>query len=344
MLPTYDDVAAAHDCMVRTVKRTPVFTSSTIDALTRAQVFFKCENFQRTGAFKLRGAFNAMAPLNEKEKRYGVVAASGGNHAQAVALCGKLLSIPVVLFMPDDAPRVKVNAARAYGAEIVEYQDPLMRLELTRKVAEERGCTIIPSHDDARIIAGQGTVAKELLEDIGPLDVLLVPVGGGGLIAGCATTTKALAPACKVIGVEPAAGNDGALSFRERKRVEIPPPSTIADGARLPSLGELPFRVILKHVDEFQTVSDEALLNAMLFLWERMKIIVEPTGALAATALLHGVSSGAHPFRGQRVGVVLSGGNVDLGWMAERAIGWSGINGATTSPSTGTGLVNTQGQ
>jgi threonine dehydratase len=316
MVLTYADVAAAHERIRDVVRRTPVMTSSTVDALTGAQVRFKCENFQRMGAFKFRGAYHALSRLSAQERRRGVVAFSSGNHAQAVALAGRLLDAPVVIVMPSDAPRVKLEATRGYGAQVVLY-DALRedRQAIAASLSEERGMTLIPPFDHPNVAAGQGTAAKELIEDAGPLDVLLVPCGGGGLLSGCAVVAKQLSPRCRVIGVEPAAGDDGARSFRTKTLVTIPVPETIADGARTTSLGpRVTFPTILETVDDFVTVTDEQLLRAMALLWERMKIIVEPTGALAACALLEGKVDA----RGRKVGVVLSGGNVDLAWAAAR--------------------------
>jgi len=310
----YDDVAAAHERIRAQAKRTPVLTSATVDALTRSSVFFKCENFQRMGAFKFRGAFNALSRLSPSQKKQGVVAFSSGNHAQAVALAGKLLGIPAVIVMPADAPKVKLEATRGYGAQVVSYEKPQSREALAKTLAKERGLTLIPPFDHPDVIAGQGTAAKELIEDAGALDVLLVPCGGGGLLSGCAIAARALAPRCRVIGVEPAAGDDATRSFKTRTLVKVQDPQTIADGARTESLGKLTFPLVLDYVSDMATVSDDELLRAMFFLWERMKIVVEPTGALAACALLERKLS----FPGARVGVILSGGNVDLRWAAEK--------------------------
>jgi threo-3-hydroxy-L-aspartate ammonia-lyase len=314
MALSYDDIAAAHERIRAAARRTPVLTSATIDAMTGAQVHFKCENFQRMGAFKFRGAYNALSQLPAEQKSKGVVAFSSGNHAQAVALSGKLLGIPAVIVMPSDAPKVKLDATRGYGAEVVLYG---ARGENRQKIAEglaaQRGMTLIPPFDHPHIAAGQGTAAKELIEDAGPLDLLLVPCGGGGLLSGCAVAAKRLSPRCRVIGVEPAAGDDGARSFQSKTLVTIDPPDTIADGARTTSLGpRVTFPLILQYVDAFLTVTDDELLESMFLLWERMKIVVEPTGALAACALLHGKLEA----KGRKVGVVLSGGNVDLRWAA----------------------------
>jgi threonine dehydratase len=303
----FEDIAAAHERIKPQAKRTPVLTSSTVDALVGAKVFFKCENFQRMGAFKFRGAFNALSQLNPEQRKRGVIAFSSGNHAQAVALSGKILGIKTVIVMPHDAPKVKLEATRGYGAEVVQYTKHEEREQLARKLAAERGLTLVPPFDHPHIVAGQGTSAKELIEDAGALDMLVVPCGGGGLLSGCAVATKHLAPKCKVIGIEPAAGDDATQSFRQKRLVTIPVPDTIADGARTSSLGEITFPLVMRHVDDMLTVTDEELKRAMFYLWERMKIVVEPTGALAFAALY---TRKLQP-KG-RVGVVLSGGNVDL--------------------------------
>jgi threonine dehydratase len=311
---TFDDLAAAHERIRPQARRTPIMTSSQVDQITGAKVFFKCENLQRMGAFKFRGAYNALSQLDPGEKKRGVLAFSSGNHAQAVALSGKLLRIPTTIVMPADAPKVKLDATREYGGEIVLYTKGENREALARKLSEERGLVLIPPFDHPHIIAGQGTAAKELIEDAGPLDVLLVPCGGAGLLSGCAIAARHLSPACRVIGVEPAAGDDATRSFRQKKLVTIEVPDTIADGARTTSLGKLTFPLVLAYVNEMLTVTDEELLRAMFWLWERMKLVVEPTGALAACALLERRVSSV---QGKRVGVILSGGNVDLRWAAE---------------------------
>ena len=305
---TFDDVARAHERIGGHARRTPALTSATVDALTGAGVFFKCENFQRMGAFKFRGAYNALSQLSADEKRRGVVAFSSGNHAQAVALAGKLLGVPRVIVMPADAPRVKVEATRGYGAEIVLYEKNQDREEVARRISSERGLTLIPPFDHPHVIAGQGTAAKELIEDVGPLDLLLVPCGGGGLLSGCAVAAKQLSPECRVVGVEPAAGDDATRSFRTKTLQTVKDPQTIADGARTPSLGKFTFPLVMRHVDDMLTVDDGELLKSMIYIWERMKIVVEPTGALGACALLEKKLDA----KGLRVGVILSGGNVDV--------------------------------
>jgi threonine dehydratase len=314
---SYDDVARAHARLAPHAIRTPVMTSSTVDARTGAQVFFKCENFQRMGAFKFRGAYNAMSQLSPEDRRRGVISYSSGNHAQAVALAGRMLGIRATIVMPADAPRVKLEATRGYGAEVVSYEAATASREsIARSLAEARGLTVIPPFDDAQVIAGQGTAAKELFEDAGPLDLLLVPCGGGGLLSGCALAAQNFAPKCRVVGVEPDAGDDGVRSFRSRTLQRVGAPDTIADGARTESLGKLTFPLVLAYVADMTSVADDALLEAMFFLWERMKVVVEPTGALGACALLGGKLDA----RGQRVGVLLSGGNVDLVWAARRLL------------------------
>jgi threonine dehydratase len=311
---TFDDIAAAHERIRAHAHRTPVLTSATIDGLAGARVFFKCENLQRMGAFKFRGAFNALSQLGPEQRKRGVLAFSSGNHAQAVALAGRILSIKTVIVMPEDAPKVKLDATRGYGGEVVTYGKGENREEKARALSEARGLTLIPPFDHPHIIAGQGTAAKELIEDAGVLDALLVPCGGAGLLSGCAVAARRMLPDCRVIGVEPAAGDDATRSFREKRLVEISVPDTIADGARTTSLGKLTFPLVLANVSAMVTVTDKELLSSMFFLWERMKLVVEPTGALAFSSLHHG----KFPAKGLRVGVILSGGNVDLRWAAAK--------------------------
>jgi len=311
---TYADVEAAAARLEGVAHRTPVATSSQFDALAGCEAFFKCENLQRMGAFKFRGAYNALASLDEAARKRGVVAFSSGNHAQAVALAGRLLGISTTIVMPADAPAVKVAATRGYGANVVMYDRAKGedREQVASRIAKDTGAGVIPPFDHRDVIAGQGTAAKELIEDIGALDYLFVCTGGAGLLSGCAIAASHLSPGCKVIGVEPAAGDDAARSFRTKQLVHIPLPDTIADGARTQSLGALTFPLVLRHVADIITVSDAQLLEAMRFIWERMKLVVEPTGALAAA----GVLSGAIDVRDKRVGIVLSGGNVDLKALA----------------------------
>jgi threonine dehydratase len=314
---SFDDVARAHERLAPHARRTPVLTSAQVDALTGARAHFKCENFQRMGAFKFRGAYNALAQLPAGERKRGVIAYSSGNHAQAVALAGRFLGIKTLIVMPSEAPRVKLEATRGYGAEIVTYRQGESREKVAEELSRERNLTLIPPFDHPHIVAGQGTAAKELFEDAGPLDLLLVPCGGGGLLSGCAIAAKHFNPQCRVIGVEPAAGDDATRSFRSKELVTIAVPDTIADGARTTSLGRVTFPLVLRHVDDMATVEDHALLKCMFFLWERMKVVVEPTGALGACALLERRVDA----RGLRVGVVLSGGNVDLAWAAAKLLG-----------------------
>ena len=309
----YADVAAAAGRLSGHAIRTPVLTSRSVNERTGAEIFFKAENFQRAGAFKFRGAFNALSLVAENRRSKGVVAFSSGNHAQAVALAGRLLGIPATIVMPQDAPAVKIAATRGYGAEIVLYDRLVTDREvLARAIAGERGLTLIPPFDHPHIIAGQGTAAKELIEDTGPLDYLLVCCGGGGLLSGCAIAASALSPDCKVIGVEPAAGDDATRSFKTGTLQTVHNPDTIADGARTSSLGTITFPLVMRYVHDMLTVSDEELIRSMRYLWERMKIVVEPTGALASAALLEGKLKAP----GARIGVILSGGNADLKALA----------------------------
>ncbi len=319
ILPTFADVAEAARAIAGAAHRTPTATSRTVNARTRAEVFFKCENLQRAGAFKFRGAYNALSHLTPAERRRGVVAFSSGNHAQAVALAGQILDIPRVIVMPTDAPTVKRLATEQYGADIVLYdRDTEDREAVGRRLAAERGLLVIPPYDHPHVVAGAGTAALELLQDVPDLDLLLVPCGGGGLLGGSALATRATQPSCRVIGVEPAAGDDATRSFRTKQLHTVRNPQTVADGARTPSLGAITFPLVLQQVDDMITVGDPALLRTMFYLWERLKLIVEPTGALAAAAVLDKVIEVA----GRRVGVVLSGGNVDLtqvpAWIAYR--------------------------
>lgn len=314
---TYADVAAAATRLEGHAHRTPVITSSTVDTRTGATAFFKCENFQRMGAFKFRGAFNALSQLNAAERSRGVLAYSSGNHAQAVALAGRMLGIPTVIVMPMDAPPVKVQATRAYGAEVILYdKHQVVREQFAAEIAQQRGLVVVPPYDHQHVIAGQGTAAKELFDAVGALDYLLVCCGGAGLLSGCALAAHALSPQCKVIGVEPAAGDDATRTFHTGTLQTVHNPDTIADGARTPSLGTLTFPLVMNLVHDMLTVDDTELLRTMFWLWERLKIVVEPTGALAAAALLEA----KRDFRGARVGVIISGGNVDLRWAAHALI------------------------
>jgi threonine dehydratase len=313
-IPTYADVEAAALRLLGTANRTPVMTSRTVDEALHARVFFKCENFQRMGAFKFRGAFNALSALEPAARARGVVAFSSGNHAQAVALAARLLGVDATIVMPSDAPTSKVEATRSYGGRIVSYdryrED---REKIARRLADERGSAVIPPYDDPEIIAGQGTAAAELIEEAGPLDSLFVCLGGGGLLSGSALAAKALSPGCAVYGVEPEAGNDGQQSFRQGSIVRIPVPATIADGAQTQSLGRCAFEIIRRDVSDVLTVTDRELIDCLRFFATRMKIVVEPTGCLSFA----GARSIAGRLAGQRVGVIVSGGNID----AERLAG-----------------------
>ena len=307
--PTFADIESAAKQIAGAAHKTPVATSRTINARTGAEVFFKCENLQRAGAFKFRGAYNALSRFDADQRRRGVVTFSSGNHAQAIALAGQVLDIPRVIVMPSDAPAVKRIATEGYGGEVILYdRDTEDREAIGRRLADERGLTLIPPYDHPHIIAGQGTAARELIEEVGALDLLFVPCGGGGLLSGSAIAANAMEASCNVIGVEPAAGDDATRSFKTKQLQTVHNPKTVADGARTPSLGSLTFPLVLQHVAGMVTVDDPTLLKTMFYLWERLKLVVEPTGALGAAAALEGTT----PIRGLRVGVILSGGNVDL--------------------------------
>ncbi len=310
---TIADVERAAARLKGVAHRTPVLTSRTANALAGASLYFKAENLQRTGAFKFRGAYNAVAALDADQRRSGVVTYSSGNHAQAIACAGGLLDVPVIVVMPHDAPAIKVAATRGYGGEVVFYDRFTgSREEIGREIAETRGLTLIPPYDHDDVLAGQGTATLELLEDTGPLDRLYICVGGGGLLAGGLLAAGKLAPDCEVIGVEPEAGNDGQQSLRKGEIVTIAVPNTIADGAMTPYLGARTFPIIRERVHDIVTVSDTALVDAMRFFAQRMKLIVEPTGCLAAAAAF----AAGDAITGKRVGVILSGGNVDLARFA----------------------------
>jgi threonine dehydratase len=308
----FEDVQAAAARLAAVVHRTPTMTSRTLDARLGCAVAVKCESFQRTGAFKIRGAYNALAQLSEDQRRRGVLTYSSGNHAQAAALAGRLLGVDVAIVMPSDAPSIKLSATRGYGATIITYnRSETTREVLAARLEAETGRTVVPPYDDPAIVAGQGTVALELLEDAGPVDLLLVPCGGGGLLAGCALAAASLSPGCRVVGVEPEAAADATASFRTGVLHQVDNPETIADGARTPYLGRVTFPLVRRWVHDMVTVSDDALIRALRFLWQRMKLVVEPTGALGIAALLEGVVP-VMP----RTGVVISGGNVDLDQLA----------------------------
>lgn len=305
----FPDIEAAAALLAGHARRTPVLTSRTVDARTGASVFFKCENFQHMGAFKFRGAYHALARLPDDARKRGVVAYSSGNHAQAVALAGQQLGIPATIVMPTDAPQVKLEATRGYGARVVLYDRATEKREdIADELARREGLTTIPPFDHPDIIAGQGTAALELLRETGPLDYLLVPCGGGGLLSGSAIAAAGCAPGIRAVGVEPAAGDDVTRSFHSGTLQSVDNPDTIADGARTQSAGRFTFPLIQSYVHDMLTVTDDELLRTMFFLMERMKFVVEPTGALGAAALL----SGKIDARGKRVGIIVSGGNVDL--------------------------------
>jgi len=312
-LPTYEDVAQAAERILGAAHRTPVLTSRTVNEEFGAEVFFKCENMQRMGAFKFRGGYNALAKFSPEQRRAGVVAFSSGNHAQAIALSAKILGMPATIVMPQDAPAAKVAATRGYGATVVTYDRYTEdREQIGRELAEKHGLTLIPPYDHADVIAGQGTAAKELFEEVGPLDAFFVCLGGGGLLSGSALATRALSPGCMLYGVEPEAGNDGQQSFRTGEIVHIDTPRTIADGAQTQHLGQLTFPIIRRDVNDILTVSDEELVACMRFFAERMKIVVEPTGCLGFAAARRMKAQ----LKGKKVGVLISGGNIDLGRFA----------------------------
>ena len=286
---------------------TPIMTSRTLNQLTGAEIFLKCENFQRMGAFKFRGAYNAMSRLTDDQKKHGVITHSSGNHAQAVALVGRLLGIKTVVVMPDDAPLIKRAATEAYGASVIGY-DPAetTREKISQDLSIRHDYTLVPPYDHIDIVAGQGTAAMELLDELNCLDMLMVPCGGGGLLSGCAVAARAMSPKCRVIGIEPKSADDAAKSFHSGKLHTVTNPPTIADGTRTLSLGKVTFPLVLEYVDDMQTVSESAIMEAVKFLFYRMKLVVEPSGALGVAALL----SGEIQPRG-RVGIILSGGNID---------------------------------
>ena len=309
-LPTYDDVVSAAAILEGVAHRTPVLSSRLLNDSLGAEVFFKCESLQRTGAFKFRGAYHALAKLSPAQRNAGVVTYSSGNHAQAIALSGQLLGITTTIVMPHDAPAAKREATEGYGARIVSYDRYTeKREEIAAHLALKDGLTIVPPFNHPDVIAGQGTTGKELFEQVGPLDALLVCLGGGGLLSGCSLAAKALRPDCLIFGVEPQAGNDAQLSLRGDKIVTIDPPITIADGAATTALDDLTFGIMRQTVDDVFSVSDESLVRTMRWFAQRMKLVVEPTGCLAAAALLDKCLA-IQP--GMRIGVVVSGGNVDL--------------------------------
>lgn len=309
LLPTYDDVVVASKNLETFVTKTPVLTSSTLNKMLDAEIFFKCENFQKTGSFKFRGAMNALAHFSAEQKKAGVIAFSSGNHAQGIALAAQLMGIPAMILMPQDAPKIKIQATQGYGAEVVFYDRYTQnREEIGQALAVKHGMTLVPSYDHFHVIAGQGTTAKELIEEIGHLDFLFVGLGGGGMLAGSTLATKKLLPECQIYGVEPEAGNDGQQSLQQGKIIHIDTPSTIADGAQVQHLGERTFPIIQQGVEEIVTVSDAELIKALRFFAERMKIVVEPTGCLG----LAGLSQYKEQIKGKHVGCIITGGNIDL--------------------------------
>jgi threonine dehydratase len=313
-LPTFDDVVEAARRIEGHAHRTPVMTSRTADEALSAKLYFKCENLQRMGAFKFRGAFNALSRFTPEQRRAGVVTFSSGNHAQAIALSARVLGIPATIVMPHDAPAAKVAATRGYGGTVITYDRYTEnREEIGRALAEKHGLTLIPPYDHADVIAGQGTAAKELFDEFGELDALFAPLGGGGLLSGSALAARALSPQCAIYGVEPEAGNDGQRSFRSGAIVHIDTPRTIADGAQTQHLGDLTFAIIRRDVTDVLTASDAQLVDCMDFMAQRMKLLVEPTGCLGFAAA-RGMGDA---LRGKRVGVLVSGGNVDLARYCE---------------------------
>jgi threonine dehydratase len=312
-LPSFDDVCSASRRIKGHAHKTPVMTSLTADKTLGAKVFFKCENLQRMGAFKFRGAYNALSKFSPEQRKAGVVAFSSGNHAQAIALSAKLLGIPATIIMPYDAPEAKVAATKGYDGKVVVYDRYTEdREQIGRELAEKKGLTLVPPYDHPDVLSGQGTAAKELFEEVGALDALFVPLGGGGLLSGTALATRALSPGCKLYGVEPAAGDDGQRSFRTGKIVHIDTPKTIADGAQTQHLGNVTFPIIQRDVDDILTASDTELVNCMRFMASRMKLIVEPTGCLGFAA----AQQMKVDLRGGRIGVLLSGGNIDMAKFA----------------------------
>ena len=302
------DVREAYERIKGNIVKTPVMTSTTIDGLTGCQVFFKCENFQRVGAFKFRGAFNTVSQLTKEERERGVITHSSGNHAQALALASKMLGVRATIVMPHNSPKVKVAATKGYDAEIVFCENTTeSRVSVANMLMEKHGFTLVHPYNDYRIIAGAGTAALELIEEVGQLDFIFAPVGGGGLLSGTAIATKGLCPESKVIAVEPQNADDAFRSFKANKIFPSVNPNTIADGLRT-QLGVLTFEVIKKHVDEIILVSEQEILDAMMIFWERMKLVVEPSGAVSLAGLLK--MSGR--FYDSKIGVIISGGNIDL--------------------------------
>lgn len=309
----FKQVQAAKKRLKGNANLTPVMTSRTLNRLVGADIFFKCENFQKIGAFKFRGAFNSITQLTKAEKARGVITYSSGNHAQAVALVGQMMGLQTTIVMPDDAPATKKTATKDYGATIVEYDpEKESRADIAKELETQNGYTLIPPYDHTQVIAGQGTAALEMFEEIGSLDTLLVPCGGGGLLSGSAISAKAVSPGCKVIGIEPELADDATKSFHTKKLHCVNNPPTIADGTRTPSLGKLTFPLVLEYVDDMKAVTEKAIIEAVKFLFYRMKLVVEPSGALGLAALLSQVV-----VPNGRVGIILSGGNIDSNTMTK---------------------------
>ena len=309
----FERIKTARERLRGYANATPVMTARTLDQLVGAEVFLKCENFQRVGAFKFRGAFNAICQLTDEQKDRGIITYSSGNHAQAVALVGRLLRVPTTVVMPDNAPMVKRAATEAYGAKVIEYDpEKTTREKIANILKAEHGYTIIPPFDHLEVIAGQGTAALELFDEVKSLDMLLVPCGGGGLLSGSAIVAKSIEPTCRVIGIEPALADDATRSFHTKTLQTVKNPPTIADGTRTPSLGKLTFPLVLEYVDDMRTVTETAIVEAVQFLFYRTKMVVEPSGALGVAALLSGEISTTG-----RVGVIISGGNIDGDLMSK---------------------------
>lgn len=309
----FEKINRAREILTGKANVTPIFTSNTLSKIVNAEVFLKCENFQRVGAFKFRGAYNAIYSLSDEEKKKGVITYSSGNHAQAVALVCKILGLKAVVVMPDNAPKIKRDATKSYGAEIIEYNpEERSREEFAKEIMAQRNLTLIPPFDHENIIAGQGTAAYELIEQVEKINYLLVPCGGGGLLSGSAVAVKNLLPDCKVIGVEPELADDAVRSFKTKTLQTVKNPPTIADGTRTSSLGKLTFPIILDYVDDMITVSENEIIEAVKFLFYRMKLVVEPSGALGIAALLNKKNN----FKG-KVGIIISGGNIDAETMCK---------------------------
>lgn len=307
----FDRILAAKENLKGHANVTPVITSKTLNRMIGAEVFFKCENFQKIGAFKFRGAFNSISRLSAEEKEKGIITYSSGNHAQAVALVGQMLNLQTTIIMPGNAPEIKRAATEGYGAKVIEYDpDSQSREEIAGRLQKENGYTMIPPYDHNDVIAGQGTAALELLEKIRDLDMVLVPCGGGGLLSGSAIAARNISPNCRTIGIEPELGDDATKSFHTKKLHTVKNPPTIADGVRTPSLGKITFPLVLEYVADMKTVPEDAIIEAVKFFFYRMKIVVEPSGALGLAALLSGAV-----VPGKRIGIILSGGNIDASTM-----------------------------